>query len=154
MKNLLVSFFALILTGCGLTERITQNRTVKVDTVYKDISIPEHNFTDVFELQDSLFFEDDRLALSLARVKANPPKGNSADSAHEQKEIAAQKPNLWRIDATVKPETVRVDVPQKTITETKETTRYIKRTPSFVKYVLGGLVMMILIMVVAWKIRQ
>ena len=146
MKNLFHLTFHLsllmLLSSCGLTERITQTRTVRVDTVYKEVSLPEHNFSEMFELQDSLFFEDDRLALSLGRVQPKPPKG---DSMYQEKEIGAQQPNLWRIDAKVKPDTVVVPCEEKTVTDRTETTKYVKRTPGVVKYIIGGLVMLLLL---------
>ena len=149
----------LFLAGCGLTKRITHFRSVQVDTVRHSVPLPGHALDADFRLADSLTFEDERLKITLWRLAGDllPADMDTARGRLQVPgEVAAPAdslPGIWRLRAEVKPETVRVAVPQKTVTEYKETTKFVKQTPDRVKYLIGGLVAVLLVLVVAWRIR-
>lgn len=147
-----ICWTCFFLAGCALTERITRSRTVQIDSVATEAVTRGHTLDASVRLADSLLVEDERLRLRLWRL---PELTNDA-AAEAPPGVSAAGNELsgrWRLRAEVKPETVRVKVPQKTITETEERVRYVPQTPRWMWAVVGGLVMLILILSVAFKIR-
>lgn len=162
-QTLVALWTCLALAGCGLTERITHTRTVEIDSVATNAAVPGHEYERLFVPADSMTFEDERLKITLHRLPdvrlpadLDTPGERislSDSAAGGVRDLSGLMPDTWRIHAEVKPETVRVKVPQKTITETKETTKFVRQTPGLVKYIIGGLVTVIIILIVAFNLK-
>lgn len=151
---------ACLLAGCGLTERITHTRSVQVDTIRHHVPLPGHVLERRLPPADSITLEDERLRITIWRPADAPPSAGDAGGRPGVPPAGAEPAppgdslsGGWQIRAEVKPDTAVVAVPRKTITEEKETTKFVKQTPGLVKYLIGGLVAIILVLVVAYKFR-
>lgn len=150
---------ACLLAGCRLTERITHTRSIQVDTVRHHVPLPGHILQAPIMPADSITLEDERLKITLWRPPRAALPADGAPPAARRLHVpgTAAPPDTgaagWQIRAEIKPDTVQVQVPQRTITEKKETTKYVKQTPDLVKYLIGGMAAIILLLVAAWRLR-
>lgn len=148
------------LSACRQIETITTERTVRVDTVRVPVPVPGWQATAGFAVGDSLFYEDDRIRLRVVPVPADSmpnDEGQTADrvpigDGKDADSVTAS--TRYRVDVQVKDDTLQAKVPEKTITEKTDRTRYIKQMPSWGWMLIGGLAMLALILIAVFKIRR
>lgn len=156
------------LTSCRQIESITTERTVRVDSVQVPVVTSAHDTASSFVIGDSLIFEDDRLRIRIVPVFGtqlspdvrqldNPVSIDDSDTVGNNDMVQASAwtiPTGYQVEATVKPDTVFVKVPQTTITEKTEEVRLKKEMPNWGWALIGGLVMLVLIGIVGARLMR
>lgn len=151
-------FFLLgILSSCRHVEKTLTERTVRVDSIEVEKKIGKWRLIATRAVFDTTVIEDARMRLEITRV-GTPTNHPDAENQMRTVPISSESisgtdppPDLldwFRIDATIKPDTVKVKVPQKTITEKIETTVIEKEMPNWgwiVIGIMGGFLLVILI---------
>lgn len=148
----ILSFF-VIWQSCSSVEKIRTERSVRVDSVEVKTMTTGAVGTLMGAENSEMMFEDKNIQLKITRVSspdaeietARMPIGNDTVIGID---TMPSYQDWLSIDYTIKPETVRVKVPQKTITEKTETTVVEKEMPNWgwiVIGILGGFLLVILI---------
>lgn len=149
--------FMLFIASCGTTDRIITDRQVTVEQ--KDVAVPVPGHVQTFPFSaadlpqdagDYLTFEDDHVRLTVSRPDS---PGQSEASSNEPQDGRQFFLDDYLLNVEVFPDTIEIAVPETTIVERSETVRTETRTGRFAWMVIGGLIAVVIVLLVAFRIR-
>lgn len=158
-----ILIFSVIFQSCHSIGKTLTERSVKVDSVAVDVVTPEVTGNADMPIGTEGMYEDDRIRLNFKRI---PAPDSLKDGRHEMGIMPSvyndstnveMMPGLldwFQLDYTIKPDTVKVMVPQKTITEKTETTKYVKQMPNWGWILVGGLGAILLVLLAGAKLMK
>lgn len=128
MKYAFVIIAAVFFTGCGMFRQTVVETESRVEYIDRPVVTPEvRRFFDVI-ISDTLRLEDSRVRLDMRRY-------TMPDSTER-----------IQVEATCKPDTIKIEMPVRTVTNTVKETEY--RIPWYVWLIAGVLLIVMVALVV------
>ena len=150
----------LLFTSCGVTERITTERNVSV--TQRDVAVPVPGsvrsvpFTAADLPQtavDTLTFQDDRVRVTVRKSATQSEDLSASEGPDSVRTFSQINFDNYILDIEVFPDTITTTATDSVITERTETVVTETETGAFAWMVIGGLVAVVIVLLVAFRIR-